>query len=247
MVGLDDARDVGLNMAAVQKESMALLALQHRGIERYDGAYLYEEVDVDGDTVIDYCIAMEYVGGGSLAALVAKQEPLSEAHLTALVAQMCSALDHMHVDCRMQHRDIKTENMLLNEAGEVKICDLGLACAAQTKASMTRGVGTNTYMSPEKGRGQRYGVADDMWSLGCVVAELVTLVPTSTHSPAGLWAVAAQKVPAIVEAVRAAHPRFAEPVRAMLQEEPAARPTAKQARLLLEGGGGGGGGGTLRP
>jgi serine/threonine protein kinase len=101
-------------------------------------------------------------------------------NVAALVAQMCSALNHMHIDCRVMHRNLKPENMLLTEGGLVKICDLGLACTAQTEASMTRGAGTLTCMSPEKGRGKRYGFADDMWALGCIVSELATLVPTST-------------------------------------------------------------------
>ena len=72
------------------------------------------------------------------------------------------------------------------------------------------------------------------------------MTTTSSVAREGLF-MALDKVPAMVDEVHAVHPRFAEPVRAMLQEDPAARPTAKQARLLLEGGGGGGGGGTLRP
>jgi uncharacterized membrane protein YgcG len=236
MVSLDDAHDIGLNMHRVQKESMALLALQQRGIVRYDGAYLYETTDEDGDIVRFYCIAMEYAGGGSLAALIAKKEPLPEERVVAIALQLCAALHHMHAECRMLHRDLKPENVLLTEGGDVKICDLGLACAAQTKSSLTRGAGTGTYMSPEKGRGERYGFPDDIWALGCILAELATLVPTSSHSPLGLFS-ALQKLPQVVAVVRAVHPRLAEPVRAMLCEDPTARPTATGVRLALEGGG----------
>ena len=72
--------------------------------------------------------------------------------MAALVAQMCSALNHMHIDCRVMDRNLKPENMLLTEDGLVKICDLGLACAAQTEASMTRRGHAHVHVAREGAR-----------------------------------------------------------------------------------------------
>ena len=89
-------------------------------------------------------------------------------------------------------------------------------------------------MSPEKGRSQPYDEKDDIFALGCILFELTTMTTTHSVAQAGLFN-ALDKVPEMVEAVRAAHPRFAEPVRAMLSEDPTARPSAADLCTMLGG------------
>ena len=68
-------------------------------------------------------------------------------------------------------------------------------------------MGATLYMSPEKGRSQPYDEKDDIFALGCILFELTTMTATHSVAQAGLFN-ALDKVPEMVEAVRAAHPRF---------------------------------------
>eukprot|EP00995_Heteronema_vittatum_P012489 NODE_83_length_1997_cov_68.260780_g63_i0.p3 GENE.NODE_83_length_1997_cov_68.260780_g63_i0~~NODE_83_length_1997_cov_68.260780_g63_i0.p3 ORF type:complete len:180 (-),score=63.72 NODE_83_length_1997_cov_68.260780_g63_i0:17-556(-) len=70
------------------------------------------------------------------------------------------------------HRDLKPANILLNSRGEVKIGDFGIATYDRTLGHST-GVGTTTYMSPERIQGLKYGPPSDIWSLGLVACECV--------------------------------------------------------------------------
>jgi NIMA (never in mitosis gene a)-related kinase len=242
MVVIADVEGVGIDLEDMQKESQALTRLCHKNITRSWATCMYKWPDVDGDMVEEYCLVMELAEGGTLAQLIASRggAPLPEARILALMQQLCAALQHMHEDDRVVlHRDLKPHNVLLSRPGErgaAKICDLGLACVVTSaaSASLSKGKGTLTYMSPEKGRSERYGAKDDIWALGCILFELATLQQLGALAPSGLFN-ALQKVPKMVEDVRAAHPRFAELVRAMLAEDPVARPTAKQALAMLDG------------
>jgi serine/threonine protein kinase len=91
----------------------------------------------------------------------------------------------------MLHRDIKPQNVLMFGEGGVeslvaKLGDLGLACTNETLMSHSK-AGTPLYMSPEKGRGDRnYDEKDDMWSVGCILFELLTGACISNISPLGV-------------------------------------------------------------
>jgi serine/threonine protein kinase len=243
IVNLESAKGVGINIEKLRHETHAMLALNHRHIIRYFNTCMYE-YEVDGETVEEYCMVMELAPGGTLQALIAKPERLSEEHIEKLLLQMVSALEHIHEE-GMVHRDLKPDNVLLSERGAAKICDLGLACLAQSKASMTAGAGTGTYMSPEKGLGKPYGFKDDIWAIGCILFELVTKTPMSVvHGGAlGLYAVLEKIDDDVVGAVKAVYPRahFSTLLRAMLAEDPAARPTAAELGRSLSLGSSGGG------
>ena len=100
------------------------------------------------------------------------------------MVDLTSALDYMH-DRWVFHRDLKTSNLLMNNAGEVKVCDFGLARYYHeplNKYSPT--VVTLWYRAPEVlladgGRGEKteYGPGLDVWSLGCIFAEFVLRAP----------------------------------------------------------------------
>ena len=121
-------------------------------------------------------IAMEYIGGGTLAGRMARG-PLPWAEVKSLVTEMIAALEHAH-GVGVIHRDIKPGNILLSEAGHVKVTDFGLAKLHETDggATVTKGIaGTLHYMSPEQVKGERnLDGRSDLYSLGMTIYEVLT-------------------------------------------------------------------------
>jgi hypothetical protein len=131
-------------------------------------------------------IAMEFVGGRSLDALV-KQGPLEIERAVEITIQVADALDAAHAR-GIVHRDIKPANISLSERGQVKVLDFGvakrIATAAEDQQDLTAGgqltragslLGTPSYMSPEQALGrQQVDHRADIFSLGVVLYELLT-------------------------------------------------------------------------
>lgn len=82
-------------------------------------------------------------------------------------------------DSNILHRDLKSDNVLANSDGVIKITDLG--CSAQLHAEQfirnTRAVGTDSWKAPELIKGESYSKEVDVWSLGCICYELATGSP----------------------------------------------------------------------
>ena len=129
-------------------------------------------------------IAMEFVEGQSLDKVV-KQGPLPIARVTEIAVQVADALDAAH-HRGIVHRDIKPGNISLNERGQVKVLDFGLAKRLPTvtdRHGVTQDyqltqqgqvVGTPSYMSPEQALGKDLDHRSDLFSLGVVLYELAT-------------------------------------------------------------------------
>jgi serine/threonine-protein kinase len=129
-------------------------------------------------------IAMEFVGGQSLDA-VAKQKSLAVSRVVEIMAQVADALDAAHAS-HIMHRDIKPANISLNERGQVKVLDFGLAKrmphgteredATQDVQQTQQGrvLGTPRYMSPEQAQGKDLDHRTDIFSMGVVLYELTT-------------------------------------------------------------------------
>lgn len=129
-------------------------------------------------------IAMEYVEGVCLNDLI-KQKPLELSRTIVIALQVADALDAAHAR-RIVHRDIKPANISLNERGDVKVLDFGLAkflvgheksplettAQHQTKSGLI--LGTPSYMSPEQVLGKELDHRTDLFSLGVVLYELLT-------------------------------------------------------------------------
>ena len=117
---------------------------------------------------------MECVVGATLADELKERGKLEPAEVVDLALQICGGLEHAHA-AGVVHRDIKPQNLLLHADGTVKIADFGIARAAEaTKLTEIGSVlGTAAYLSPEQALGEEVTAAADIYSLGCVLYELL--------------------------------------------------------------------------
>ena len=120
-------------------------------------------------------IVMECVEGSTLAEELKQRGPLDPAEVVDLALQICGGLEHAHA-AGLVHRDIKPQNLLLRPDGTVKIADFGIARAAETTKLTQAGsvMGTAAYLAPEQALGEEVTASADIYSLGCVVYELLT-------------------------------------------------------------------------
>ncbi|KAF0701350.1 Aste57867_8131 [Aphanomyces stellatus] len=126
-----------------------------------------------------YHFVLEYCPGGDLYSLLETSERLDAPLALFYTASIASALLYMHHVCGIAYRDLKPENILLDAKGFVRLTDFGLAKQAMDAYSTTTFsfCGSVDYMAPEIILGCGYGLAADIWSLGCVVYEMFTGLP----------------------------------------------------------------------
>lgn len=122
----------------------------------------------------DFCyITMEYIDGITLVPFCSKDNLLPVNKAVEAVFSVCKGLDYAH-RMGVVHRDVKPSNIMINKAGEVKIADFGIARIATDDSHEPGLVGSPSYMSPEQVREESVGDRSDMFSLGCVLYELLT-------------------------------------------------------------------------
>jgi eukaryotic-like serine/threonine-protein kinase len=147
-----------------QREARAAASLSHPNIMAV--------FDSGTDGELQYLV-MEYVAGRSLAELLARQGRLAPRPAVELAVQVCAALAAAHAQ-GLVHRDIKPANVLVGDDGRVKVTDFGIAKAAATTLTGTGVVlGTAAYLAPEQAQGGPVDARSDLYSLGCVLYELL--------------------------------------------------------------------------
>ncbi len=124
-------------------------------------------------------IITEYCSAGDLCEYlqmyISHKKKMSEKLVWKLFIQICLGLYYLHQH-KILHRDIKTKNIFLNEDYSVKIGDLGIAKILENTSSYAHTfIGTPYYLSPELCKDLPYNDKSDVWSLGCVLYEMVTL------------------------------------------------------------------------
>lgn len=121
-------------------------------------------------------IVMEYVDGRTLADLIAGGGRILPDRAIEIAIDVCHALEAAHAQ-GVIHRDIKPGNIMLDENGRVKVTDFGIArviSTSETIAQTAAVLGTASYLSPEQAQGQPVDGRSDLYSLGCVLFEMVT-------------------------------------------------------------------------
>jgi len=160
-----------------RREARAMSHLSHPNTAR---VYMYGQLE-DGACYI----VMEYLEGKNLAQITRAEGMLKAARAVNIMVQVCGALEEAHRQ-GMVHRDLKPENIFLTSQGGIadfpKVLDFGLAKVTQremrpgslilTQEGMV--FGTPEFMSPEQARGQQLDARSDIYSLGCILYEMLT-------------------------------------------------------------------------
>jgi serine/threonine protein kinase/tetratricopeptide (TPR) repeat protein len=130
--------------------------------------------DLGEDQGIRY-ITMEYVRGEDLRQLIRKVGRLSPGQTIAIARQVCAGLEEAH-KLNVVHRDLKPQNIMLDDDGSARIMDFGIARSLTGKSTTGAGVliGTPEYMSPEQVEGKDVDPRSDIYSLGVILYEMVT-------------------------------------------------------------------------
>jgi serine/threonine protein kinase len=169
--------------------------------------------------------SMEFVNGESLRSVLNRFGGLPMRKANDIALQICSGLKEAHAQ-GIVHRDLKPENVMIDSQGNVKIMDFGIARSMDVATRMTGSmVGTPAYMAPEQVSGKPVDYRTDIYSLGLVLYEIYTGVPTF-HADTAV-AVALKQLNEAPTPPHTLDPSFPAPVERVilrcLEKEPAKR------------------------
>jgi serine/threonine protein kinase len=217
------------SVARFEQEARLLARLHHPNV------VTVFDVGADGD---DRFIVMELVDGQTLRDVLSAEGPLEPGRAADIAGGVAAALTYAH-EQNVVHRDVKPSNVLIASGDHVKLADLGIAklLSAEAGTATTGVIGTASYMAPEQARGDPVDGRADLYSLGCVVFEMLVGRPPFEGDPAAALTYAhvhrpAPRARSIAPGVPA---DLDDIVAALLEKDPAARPqSASEVQTMFE-------------
>ncbi|HSR29272.1 MAG TPA: protein kinase, partial [Anaerolineae bacterium] len=201
------------------REGEALRQLDHPNIVRMVAA-VEEEEAITG--VVAHYLVMEYVGGGSLADLLAAEGRLAPMRVVAIGLDLADALTRAH-RLGILHRDLKPANVLLTETGIPRLTDFGIAHLPNSPRLTETGLlmGTVEYLSPEACEGKAIDKRGDIWSFGVLLYEMLCGQPPfeGDSLSAKLAAILTQPLPDLAQLVPGIPDALADLVYRMLERD----------------------------
>ena len=175
MMRLDMKDDTNL-AKRFKREAIAATELVHDNIVQ-----VYDTGEYEGTQYL----VMEYVEGMDLKTFITDNFPIPYQQVVDIMTQILSAVQAAHA-ADIIHRDLKPQNILINDAGQVKITDFGIAVAKslQNMTQTNTVIGSVHYLSPEQTRGGMASTKSDIYALGVMLYEMLTKqVPYEGDTP----------------------------------------------------------------
>ena len=210
----------------LRREARAVASLDHPNV-----VPLYEAGEEDGRVYI----VTRWVEGTELGILIHDNGPMEPAQAARIAAQIAEALEVAH-EQGLIHRDVKPSNVILTSGGHVYLTDFGLAKRVATAPGLTGGdqmLGTVDYVAPEQIEGSEPDARSDVYSLGCVLFEMLNGEPPFADQKGGMakmWAHVNVEPPSIRERRPDVPPSLEAVIDRAMAKSPEARPTAAAFR-----------------
>ncbi len=208
----ESAEKISANRERLLGEARTALRITHPNVCR-----VYDIVELSGR----WFLPMELIDGEDLRARLRRRGGLCSAEAVELGAQLARGLHAIHA-AGILHHDIKPANVMIDQAGQVRITDLGLAGLVDDPGTAQLGAGTWPYMAPERFRGEDSRVQSDLYSLGLVLYEMLIGWLPSTRWLGGTSPSSPRRI------CKDIRPAVARVTLRCLEEDPARRPASAQ-------------------
>jgi serine/threonine protein kinase len=218
----------------LRREARTVAALEHPNV-----APLYEAGEEDGTVYI----VTRWVDGADLGTVILGNGPLEPARAARIAAQIAAALEVAH-EKGLVHRNVKPSNVIVTHEDHAYLTDLGLAKRAETAPGLTavdQMLGMVDYVAPELIEGSEPDARSDIYSLGCVLFEMLSGEAPFADQAGGMakmWAHVNAEPSSAGERRRDVSPALEEVMMRAMAKPPKARPTAAIFRAdVLDAGG----------
>jgi len=162
-----------ISIGGQEKRHQLMMELKsHHGCGEMDDIVKLNDFFYDEGRVY---LVLELMDWGSLQHLVEQQQKrqmrMNEMVLSVVLRRIANALNFLHTQRNLIHRDLKPGNVVIGQAGDVKLSDFGVSRILESGNKGQTFVGTVGYMSPERLQGGQYSTKADIWSLGIIAIE----------------------------------------------------------------------------
>jgi serine/threonine protein kinase len=210
-----------LQFQSLSEEIGLLRSLRHKNVVKY----YQTDTSLDSKNI---CILLEYVTGGSIKDLLKKYGNFSESVIKNYTIQILKGLFYLHSQ-KVMHRDLKSANILITDDALVKLSDFGSSKKIESCEISMSVKGSPYWMAPEVVLKKGHGYPSDIWSIGCLIIEMIDGVPPwSDISNKAVDVIRAISTPGKLPKIPNVSPELKDLILMCLQREPEDRPTAGQ-------------------